>query len=642
MKSLSRICIALLLALTVLAGRTSAVMPVGIATLELMGQMGGATSAVAVQGGLAVIGEGPRLLTLDVSGPAPELRGEVALPDLLRDVALSGAYAVAGLGAHGLHVYDVHDPSHPYEVGSCAVTGSAGQVRVAGAYAYVAAGAGGLRVFDLSVPGQPHEIGAYQPSWGTVAVQDILLQGSTAYLVTSDGLRIVDISEPANPRLVGLLYGLYGATGVYVHGQYAYLPVSATIEYYQYETRLAVIDISDPADPRSLFYIPEFAVGRADNWRASGGPGDISGAGAYVYLGNSGQLVVLDISDPRNVTQVASIGASGRRIVLAGTTAYLAAGPGLQRVDLADPLHPRDLAGFRRLSYVDPVAVVGGYAYVNGGKLIVDVRRPATPVLVGNGIPGGGGAMAVAGALACVLAYPNEAGQLRTFDVTDPTQPRLLGACATGNGARCVRIAGRYAYVLSRSQGLQVIDLSDSAHPRTVANITADSQTEPWDVAIAGQYAYVAWASSGQLFIFDVSDPVHPRQVGACTTHEFPVGVAVAGHYAYVADRDGGLAVIDVADPTQPNIVRFYIPPDFADAVAVSGRYLYLVSGGLHVLDLADPADPREVAAWEGPAGYRAPVMAGTFIYVADASGGLSILRWGPQRLHLPMGLKRG
>ncbi|MBK9137540.1 MAG: hypothetical protein IPM17_02055 [Verrucomicrobia bacterium] len=60
-------------------------------------------------------------------------------------------------------------------------------------------------------------------------------------------------------------------------------------------------------------------------------------------------------------------------------------------------------------------------------------------------------------------------------------------------------------------------------------------------VAVSGHYAYVADGWEG-LQVIDVSDPAHPVRVGGYNTPGRAQGVAVSGHYAYVADGWGGLA----------------------------------------------------------------------------------------------------
>ena len=63
--------------------------------VELVGQIGGATSAVAVEGRYAYVGVGPRLVILDMADPArPTAVGQSAvLPGVIRGVAVAGSYA---------------------------------------------------------------------------------------------------------------------------------------------------------------------------------------------------------------------------------------------------------------------------------------------------------------------------------------------------------------------------------------------------------------------------------------------------------------------------------------------------------------------------------------------------------------------
>lgn len=57
------------------------------------------------------------------------------------------------------------------------------------------------------------------------------------------------------------------------------------------------------------------------------------------------------------------------------------------------------------------------------------------------------------------------------------------------------------------------------------------------------------------IFIFDVSDPTNPRQVGSFNTDGYAYGVTTSGNYAYVADGANGLVIIDISDPTNPTSV---------------------------------------------------------------------------------------
>ena len=73
--------------------------------ISLVGQIGGATYAVAVAGHYAYVGVGPRLVILDVADPShPILVGQTApLPGVVEGVAVVGniAYIAAGTAGCG-------------------------------------------------------------------------------------------------------------------------------------------------------------------------------------------------------------------------------------------------------------------------------------------------------------------------------------------------------------------------------------------------------------------------------------------------------------------------------------------------------------------------------------------------------------
>ena len=116
-----------------------------INTVEYMGQVGGAINSVAVQGDYAYVGEGPRLVVLNVSNPAhPTVVGKTApLPQIVRGVTVVGSYAYVAAGYSGLWVFNISNPVNPTAVGSYDTAGYAYNVFVAGDYAYVADGSAG-------------------------------------------------------------------------------------------------------------------------------------------------------------------------------------------------------------------------------------------------------------------------------------------------------------------------------------------------------------------------------------------------------------------------------------------------------------------------------------------------------------------
>jgi hypothetical protein len=133
---------------------------------------------------------------------------------------------------------------------------------------------------------------------------------------------------------------------------------------------------------------------------------------------------------------------------------------------------------------------------------------------------------------------------------------------------------------------LHIIDAGDPAQPREVGSLdmpgvvgTPGWVWGPVDIAVAGNYAYLATALPG-LRIVDISNPAAPVEVGFFDTDDWATSVAVDGDRAYVADRDSGLIAIDIANPMAPAKLDVYNTPSSAGAVAAANGTVYTNNGG--------------------------------------------------------------
>ncbi|WP_338468237.1 hypothetical protein RXV95_06720 [Novosphingobium sp. ZN18A2] len=124
----------------------------------------------------------------------------------------------------------------------------------------------------------------------------------------------------------------------------------------------------------------------------------------------------------------------------------------------------------------------------------------------------------------------------------------------------------RYLWVTT-AHGLEVMDVTDMAHPREVPGATVpldDAQR----VYVARTYAYVAAKKQG-LVIVDVTDPIKPRIYQQFTAggklddaEDVIVGSTNASAFAYVADGKNGVKVIQLTSPeSQPGFYGFAPEP---------------------------------------------------------------------------------
>jgi LVIVD repeat-containing protein len=179
---------------------------------------------------------------------------------------------------------------------------------------------------------------------------------------------------------------------------------------------------------------------------------------------------------------------------------------------------------------------VGGYLYVSAltGVSIYDIGNPRAPVRVGRlELPNAQNEdVDVGSGIMLVSDDPfGGRGVLHVIDVRDPANPALLSSFRTwtpglfnftrpprrrgiGHTASCIQEC-RYAWLAGSSEGIDVVDLRDPAHPRLAGRFAAREAAGPigtHDVQVDG--SGLAWVAGGNgTAAYDVSNPVRPRLV---------------------------------------------------------------------------------------------------------------------------------
>jgi hypothetical protein len=179
---------------------------------------------------------------------------------------------------------------------------------------------------------------------------------------------------------------------------------------------------------------------------------------------------------------------------------------------------------------------VGNLLYVSAlsGVSIYDVSNPRRPVRIGRlELPNAQNEDVDVGNGIMLISDDPYAGRgvLHVVDVRDPRRPRVLSRYSTwapglldgllrgpgrrggiGHTATCIQ-GCRYAWLAGSSEGIEVVDLRDPAHPRFAGKLRVPpaagvNGTHDVQVDASG----LAWvAGSRGTAAYDVSDPVHPR-----------------------------------------------------------------------------------------------------------------------------------
>lgn len=531
---------------------------------EIVAHLGGPSRAVALDGSLALLGEGERLLVVDVSDPGrPARRGASdRLGDTIEDVALHQGRALVAAGTAGLVVLGLADPSRPREIGRHA-SGRVTQVEVEDDRAYLAANAR-LEVVDPSDPGSILHLGGYD---GALA-EWIAVDEGIVWASDRNGVTGLDARRPEAIEAVWRETTRGSLTAIAAEGGRVYLPDSSE--------GLVVLDARDPRAPV-----------RADVVAADLGiPNDITVAGDRILVVGrrlerlqpfgstwTGTLTSFSVGPLARREWEVSTGAPAEAVAVSeGRIAVASSADRFERAPRPEAGTGLGLyQGSRRLGGLPTLGLAAG----------VDVD--ADRALVGAGSSG---------------AW--------LYDIADPYVPRLLGIDASPELAGRVEVEAALGWLADGPRAIAYA-LDGLGAPRRAGTFTAPAAID--DLALPGPFGLLSAGSRAS--VVDLSDPEAPRERGAL----MDVGGRLwreGEDRAYVAGMPDALSRLDLADPDRPRVDLGWSPAPphgAAGALGVDGELAYV---GLSVpgWQRVTPPTPRATVTPGGPTVTPTPRLA--------------------------------
>ena len=297
------------------------------------------------------------------------------------------------------------------ELGQIVTGGYAYCVEIDGDLAYVLDVAetdpGGLVIINISDSRNPQILSSSYPSQGLMEIDVV---GGIAYIADQfNGLRIVNVSDPTNPTMMDLYGSSYQIMDVQIEGDIAFVA--------DWDRGLITLNISDPTNPIEL-----------DHYSLTGAcvHAEISGSLAYCvnHHGDYSSLVVLDISEPENISYIG---------------AHVQA-----EVDFWNPIVKNNLV------------FVGDHSPGPACFHILDVENPSNIQEVGLYDKAGMTAFYI---MDNYLFAANWDRGLEIYDITDSINPQKIGRFDDGGAAYDVKVVGNVAYVADREDGLEIIKI---------------------------------------------------------------------------------------------------------------------------------------------------------------------------------------
>lgn len=354
------------------------------------------------------------------------------------NLALATGTSGVNITAANYVVIDVTNPANPVVTANVAdlpswdIFNSSNATWGSSGRFYSTDGTGGFALYNVASPGGPSTItftGFLDPIYDQVMQQTILFEAGNRPN-GSGGLATFDISG-ATPNLLGSLF--------YSNDPGFAVQVSGTNVFLGLADSLKVVDVSNPSNPveTASVAVPTNALVLS---------------GTTLFDGSSnGHLVVLDVSIPNAPQIIATVAmVLPQTMRLDGTLLYVAAGPqGMLIFDVSNPSAPVMVSKFTAglggsILDVSPQGSVAVLAAGGEGLLTVDVSNPAQPVQLAqqtlpllNAFPApgtdSGGEMAVSLAFQNGITYlGSSAGIEFAFDVSVPAYPRLISFNVVG------------------------------------------------------------------------------------------------------------------------------------------------------------------------------------------------------------------
>ncbi len=343
---------------------------------------------------------------------------------------------------------------------------------------------------------------------------------------------------------------------------------------------------------------------------------DANGLASWSTLSGNDVLsspIVPNLSCPVLAGSV-STGSSCYSVAVSGNYAYVVIGFSntMQVINIANPASPVAVGSVATGIAPVSVAVSGNYAYVvnqaSNTLLVINITNPSSPAVVGTVATGNGPtSVAVSGNYAYVVNYSSNTMQV--INITNPSSPAVVGTVATGNGPTSVAVSGNYAYVVNFSSNtLQVINITNPASP-VVEGSVATGLT-PYSVAVSGNYAYVVNQSSSTMQVINISNPALPAVVGSVATATNPNSVAVSGNNAYVVNFiSNTLQVIDITNPALPAVTSSIATGTGPWSVAVVGNYAYVAHLSSYILQVFNLVCSQNLAVTVNPVNGQTTAM---------------------------------
>jgi hypothetical protein len=266
-----------------------------------------------------------------------------------------------------------------------------------------------------------------------------------------------------------------------------------------------------------------------------------------------GGLVIIDISNSANPQVHSSTYPSEglMEINVVGEIAYIADQfTGLRIVNVSDSSNPTTLNLYGSSYQIMDVQVEGDIAYVadwDRGLIALNISNPINVVELDQyDLSGACTHAEISGSFAYCVDHYGDYSSLLVLDVSDPEQISYVGNHIQADvDFWNPTVEENLIFVGDHSPGPVCFHILDIENPSNIQEVGLYDKAGMNSFYIDENYLFSANWERG-LEIYDISEPVNPKNIGRYDDGGAAYDVKVIGNIAYVADREDGLEIIEI------------------------------------------------------------------------------------------------
>ncbi|MHA1121500.1 MAG: hypothetical protein ACTSPC_01645 [Candidatus Heimdallarchaeota archaeon] len=476
---------------------------------------------------------------IDVSDSQnPEVLGSYYSGGTVYDAAEHGGLCYLALHENGLEILDVSDWDDIESVATHDDGGEAYDLEFLGFdFLYVADGTGGLEIYNFRYNDR-NFTRIKTDDFGLNEILGVVADplNNIAFLMAGDeGIAAIDITTPLNPSLITIISdGGSDAHNADFSWPYLYVTEGASgLRVYNY------------TDQNNITLLGTFDVGI--NEYAEFFEWDVGRKG-YLSTGDDGYLYSLDLNNLSDITQnwrIANEPGSANDMKVDGSAIYLANNFDLKIFSSQHPNPPILESSVIFAGEPSATYVSGDIGILSNGLIgfdLINLSDITDPILISKYEQEG--VSYYESIINNTLVYCATSEGLEVIDISDTSAPTSLATLAVGK-AKALEFADNIVYLATESDDFLTINVTVPSAPVELDN--AGIVNDLFDVSMNSNYAFVTMGSNGYTIV-DISNPA---ALSIHSTHGVTVGadgIFVNDTVLAIAELTNGVQLYDITN----------------------------------------------------------------------------------------------